>query len=566
MRMDNIKKWNNRKIFVALLIIWFLVNIAQALLTEIISDEAYYSLYGKFLAWGYFDHPPMVALIIKLSSILFNGNLGVRFMTVFLQLGTLLLTWKVIDDKHKNEQSNVLYFFLISASMTMFSAYGFITTPDAPLLFFTALFLFGYKGFLKDEKWETVIILSISMAGLVYSKYQAVMVLGLVVLSNLRILKSWRFWIAGLSAIIILYPHIAWQITNDFPSFRFHLIDRSEGFKWVYFFEYLPNQMVVFNPFILGAVIYILIKYKPTDLFIRALYFLIVGFIGFFWITSVRGHVEPHWTVACSTPVIILLISNIKNDNGLSKYIKYLIAPSFILILLTRILLLTNLPLMDRLGMNGKREKFEFIESVTKDLPVVFLSSFQSPAMFSYFTGKEAFPVSTLYTRQTQYDIWQFERQYLNKPVFIAYSHSSKAKSYVKGEYTFTGYKTDSLQTTNRLKIDFEMPSNQFRAGDTVNFTFTINNPCDYDIDFNHSQFPVQVVTAYIKGKENYIQSVVLSEPIAVIKKGQSVQRKIKTTVPDLTEGMYNFGITLQTDLGPTLNCTFVKIKILDHD
>ena len=98
----------------------------------------------------------------------------------------------------------------------------------------------------------------------------------------------------------------------------------------------------------------------------------------------------------------------------------YFIAPSLVLILITRILLITNIPLMTKSGMNGKREKYEFIESVSKDLPVVFLSSFQGPSLFSYFTGKEAFPVSTLFTRQTQYDIWQFEKKYLNKPVFIA--------------------------------------------------------------------------------------------------------------------------------------------------
>ncbi len=249
---DKIIKWDNRKLFISLLIVWFILNIIQSLLTEVISDEAYYFLYGKFLAWGYYDHPPMVALMIKLSSILFNGNLGIRFMTVLLQLGTLVLTWKVIEES-KYEQSGVLYFFLISASMTMFSAYGFITTPDSSLLFFTALFLYGYKGFLGERSWKMVFILSISMAGLVYSKYQAVLVIGFVVLSNLKILRSWRFWIAGISAIILLSPHIAWQVTNDFPSFKFHLVQRAEDFKWTFFLEYLPNQMVIFNPFILGA-------------------------------------------------------------------------------------------------------------------------------------------------------------------------------------------------------------------------------------------------------------------------------------------------------------------------
>lgn len=562
---EKIIKGDTRKLFFSLLTLWFIVNIIQSILTEVISDEAYYSLYGKFLAWGYFDHPPMVAVMIKLSSILFDGNLGIRFMTVILQLGTLLLTWKVIDES-KYEQSGVLYFFLISASMTMFTAYGFITTPDASLLFFTALFLYGYKGFLGRRSWKMVFILSISMAGLVYSKYQAVLVIGFVVLSNLKILKSWRFWIAGISAIIFLSPHIAWQVTNDFPSFRFHLVERAEEFKWIYFLEYLPNQMVIFNPFVLGAIIYVLIKSKFPDLFIRSLFFLIIGFLGFFWITSLRGHVEPHWTVACSGPIIVLLVNSIKNDKGLRKYVNYFVAPSLVLILITRILLITNIPLMTKSGMNGKREKYEFIESVSKDLPVVFLSSFQGPSLFSYFTGKEAFPVSTLFTRQTQYDIWKFEKKYLNKPVFLAYSRSPHSTLYKKDAFTFTGYRTDSLQTTNRLKIAFDMPPDQVSAGDTLKLAFTINNPCDYDIDFNHSQFPVRVFAAYLKGKVTHIHPVELSGSIGIIKKGQSVQRKIKTAVPDISEGKYQFGITLQTDLGPTLNCPFVKIKIIDHD
>jgi hypothetical protein len=171
-----------------------------------------------------------------------------------------------------------------------------------------------------------------------------------------------------------------------------------------------------------------------------------------------------------------------------------------------------------------------------------------------------------LFTRQTQYDIWQFEKKYHNKPVFIAYSRSPHSTLYEKDRITFTGYKTDSLQTTNRLKIAYDFPSDHISEGDTLNIAFTIKNPCDYDIDFNHSQFPVEVYAAYLKGKETHIQPVELSEPIDVIQKGQSVQRKIKTVVPDISEGIYQFGITLQTDLGPTLNSPFVKIKISDHD
>ena len=129
-----------KKVFSLLLAIWFVINLLQAAFTGMSNDESYYALWGKHLAWGYFDHPPMVAVFNFLSSLLFNGNLGVRFITVLAQIGTLLLTWRIIDEKEANSRKVVL-FFISAASLVMFAALGFITTPDAPLLFFTAFFL-----------------------------------------------------------------------------------------------------------------------------------------------------------------------------------------------------------------------------------------------------------------------------------------------------------------------------------------------------------------------------------------------------------------------------------------
>jgi 4-amino-4-deoxy-L-arabinose transferase-like glycosyltransferase len=252
-------KWNYKTIFLSLLAAWFLINIVQAVFTEVLEDEAYYFLYGKNLAWGYFDHPPMVALLVKISSLFFNGNLGVRFMTVLLQLGTLILTWKIIGIKDPKPATVILY-FVIAASLVMLSAYGFITAPDVPLLFFTALFLYAYKRFLDNQNWAVVFVLSLSMAGLVYSKYQAMLVIGFVVLSNLQVLKIYKFWIAGMIAVILLAPHIYWQIDHSLPSLRYHLIDRSGSFRWTWFLEYIPNQMAVFNPFTLGAVSSVMVK------------------------------------------------------------------------------------------------------------------------------------------------------------------------------------------------------------------------------------------------------------------------------------------------------------------
>jgi hypothetical protein len=448
----------------------------------------------------------------------------------------------------------------------MFSAYGVITSPDAPLLFFTALFLFAYKKFIGNQDWSSTLLLAVSMAGLVYSKYQAVLVIGFVILSNFRLLREFRFWLAGILALVLLTPHIYWQISNGFPSLQYHLIDRSAGFNWKYLIEYLPNQMAVFNPFTLGAAIYVLLKFKPSDEFNRSNYFQIIGFIGFFWITSFRGHVEPHWTVACSVPIILLLTEKSAENPSLFRYIRMFLLPMIFLMLVLRILLLTDFPFVKTTGFSGKREKFENIGSVAKELPVIYAGSFQKPSLYQFFTGNEATVISSVYSRQTQFDIWQFERKYHNKPVFVCINVEGISQVYGSGPLQFSGFIADSLQTVNRIKIKYDLVEDTYQTGDSVMISFTLQNTYEYDIDFNHHAFPASVCMVLIKGKKIYVQDVSLSEPVAIINGGKTIERSLTAVIPQLPDGDYSFGICLNSFFDPSPNSRFTKITIKNYD
>lgn len=69
--MTKDKRFNCRFYLCCGLFIWFIINLLQGVFTEIQEDEAYYALYGEHLAWGYFDHPPMVGLMTFLSGLHF---------------------------------------------------------------------------------------------------------------------------------------------------------------------------------------------------------------------------------------------------------------------------------------------------------------------------------------------------------------------------------------------------------------------------------------------------------------------------------------------------------------
>jgi len=569
------------------LFIWFVINLLQGIFTEIQEDEAYYALYGEHLAWGYFDHPPMVGLMTFLSSIFFSGSLGVRFFTIIASCLSLWVMWliangrpfdrlrdlngikaKVVEPVETPTSKNIVLFFTIACSIVMFNIYGFVTTPDASLILFSALFLLVYQHYLAEKSWKNAILMGLFMALMIYSKYHAFLLLGLIVLSNLKLLKDGKFYVACLVALALLAPHILWQVSNDFPSFKYHLAGRNEAFKWSYFLEYLPNQLLIFNPFTFGAVVYVLIKRKKTSLppidssyhtspprndmngklvFERGLRFILVGFFFFFWLMSFRGHVEPHWTIVCVIPVVVLVYRKALVDEKLRRYIKFFILPSLLLVLAFRILLLT--PLADRYGYHGKEQYYKAIEQVAGDRPMVFRGSFQQPALYHYFTGKESSTLQCYYDRMTQYDLWQFDKAWIGKPVFVCGPVNGRSETYQVGDVEIEGFLCDDFSSANRLVTTFNITNAGdekipvFHYGDTIRIDFSIYNPCEAAIDFQHKDFAKSIKAHYLPGDAF---SYCFYEKITEIRPRSTYQGYLYTIVNEeigLGKHRFNLGI-----------------------
>ena len=154
MAMTKDKIFNWRFCLCCGLFIWFVINLLQGIFTGIQEDEAYYALYGEHLAWGYFDHPPMVGLMTFLGSLFFSGNLGVRFFTIIASCLSLWVMWEIADQVSNDaKKKGPVLFFVLAFSIIMFNIYGFVTTPDASLILFSALFLLTYQRYLVQETW-----------------------------------------------------------------------------------------------------------------------------------------------------------------------------------------------------------------------------------------------------------------------------------------------------------------------------------------------------------------------------------------------------------------------------
>lgn len=581
-------KFNWRFCLCCGLFVWFVVNLLQGIFTEIQEDEAYYHLWGEHLAWGYFDHPPMVALMTFLSSKLFSGTLGVRFFTIIASCLSMFVIWKIASFNclPQNDNSRLpqcdsptifdatLLFFTLAFSIVMFNIYGFVATPDAALILFSALFLLIYQRYLADQSWKNALLMGLTMALMVYSKYHAFLLLGLIVLSNLKLLKDGKFYMACLLALALLTPHILWQINADFPSFRYHLSGRSEAFRWSYFFEYLPNQLLVFNPFTFGAVVYVLFQHKswiassyllamtphlglrviaskakqstektPNQTFERGLKFILIGFFFFFWLMAFRGHVEPHWTIVSMIPTVVLVYRKALIDEKLRRYIKRFVMPSLLLIVAFRIALLT--PLAARFGFSDKERQYETIAKAAGDNPVVFQGSFQKPALYHYFTGKPSSTLRSYYDRKTQYDLWQFDKDWIGKTVFVNGHLEGLSRHYHGDGVEVEGYLCDDFSTANRLVTTFEITNAnaamEFHLGDTLRIDFAIHNPCNAPIDFLRKDFRMVIKAHYLPGDA---YSYCSYQKFGVIEPHSTYRGQMYTVVSsDLALGKYTFNL-----------------------
>ena len=421
---------------------WLLLALAQAASTELIADEAYYWVYSRFPAWGYFDHPPMIAFIIKSGYAIFHNELGVRLICALLSTFTILITESL------TERKNPFLFYTIVLSIGVLQIAGFLAVPDTPLLFFTALFFYTYRSFIKNTNWKNTLLLAIAISLLFYTKYHGLLIVLFTFLSNIKLFTRWQTWLAGLFVLILYAPHLLWQWDHDWVSIRYHLFESNvNAYKFSYTTDYLLGQILLSGPlagFILLPAAFI---YKVKNQTEKALKFTLISVYLIFLVSSFRGKVEVNWTMPALIPLIILSHQFIIDKISWIKPLRIIAFVSLLLIIAARIYLVVDIgPDNSLKGRFHNKDWAKTIADKTGDVPVVFYNSYQRASLFWFYSGKPSHSHNSYSDRKSNYNFWPTESNLLGKKVFIAdiygintFSDSAKTK---KG---WVGFSYDSM-------------------------------------------------------------------------------------------------------------------------
>ena len=414
MKIPSLLRTHHKAVFY---ISWLIINLIQAAYTGLLDDEAYYWVYSRFLDWGYFDHPPMIAVLIKAGYSIFPNELGVRLFIVLMSTATLWMIQELVGPR------NSKLFYLIAASMFLLQIGSIIAVPDLPLMFFIALFFLIYQRFLARADLLTTITLGIIISAMLYSKYHAVLVIFFTLISNPRLLLRWQTWLAAFIGLALFMPHIWWQYEHGFPSVKYHLIERNSTiYQSSFTTEYITGQFLLAGPLIGWLLIWAAFAYKPIDLFEKALKWSLTGIYLLFFVATFKGRSEANWTVPAFVGLIVLANKYLQQKPRLSVWVSRLAIPALVLIFAVRIYMIADIkpsPLVKKDEFHKTKEWAWTIHEKAKGMPVVFMSSYQRASQYWFYTGDTSYALNSVFYRRNNYNFWPLEKRLQNKKVFV---------------------------------------------------------------------------------------------------------------------------------------------------
>ncbi|KZD21940.1 glycosyltransferase family 39 protein [Tardiphaga robiniae] len=283
-----------------------LLRLAAAAWTPLTFDEAYYWMWSKHLAGGYYDHPPMVAVVIRLGTMIAGDTeFGVRVVSVMLALPMSWAVYRTAELLFGGQRIATTAVILLNA--TMITSVGLmIVTPDAPVLVASSFVLLTLAQVLATGQGAWWLAVGVAIGVALLSKYTALffgpaILIWLIAVPKMRrwLISPWPY-LGGLVALAVFSPVLFWNAEHGWVSFIKQLgRARIDHFNPAFIAELIPTQFAFATPlvFILGVMgLYALAVRKPgawpARVLLNAMFWVIVLYFGWH---ALHSRVEANW-------------------------------------------------------------------------------------------------------------------------------------------------------------------------------------------------------------------------------------------------------------------------------
>ena len=254
-----------RTLLVAVVAYAYVLRLIYCAQVELLPEETYYWNYSRHLDFGYLDHPPMVAWLIRLGTLLFGDTqFGVRFGALCCGVAASIFVYRLT--RNLFDEASALLALVLVQTLPFFFFSGLLMTPDAPLVVMWAASLYFLERALVAGRAAAWPWAGLCMGLGLLSKY-TIGLLGLSALLFVLLDSSSRRWlrrregyVAVLIAAAVFAPVIVWNAQHEWASFAFQTSRRLAERPRFSLHKLLGAAIVLVTPTGLAAV---------TDVFLR---------------------------------------------------------------------------------------------------------------------------------------------------------------------------------------------------------------------------------------------------------------------------------------------------------
>jgi 4-amino-4-deoxy-L-arabinose transferase-like glycosyltransferase len=194
------------------------------------NGEAYYYSWSKFLDWSYYDHPPLLAWVVRLTTALGTSPATVRLGPVLAAGITGYLLYRLAERWFTPRAA--FFALVVFTALPVFLFSSFVVNPEALLAPLWIGFLLTIDG-MRDRDEPVRPLLAGLLLGLAFlSKYTAVLLVPatLIYVASSVPMRRWvkrpSFYAGGAVALALAMPVLVWNQTRGWPSVRLHLVER----------------------------------------------------------------------------------------------------------------------------------------------------------------------------------------------------------------------------------------------------------------------------------------------------------------------------------------------------
>ncbi len=406
-------------------------------------DEAYYWVWSQRMQWSYFDHPPLIACLIRPFTELFGNNIAaIRIPAVVTWLVSCWLAWLFAWRIYRQQRVAALA-VLVWSSLPIVQAGFHVVTPDIPLILFAWLSYYFCWRAVTSRSTRCWLLAGICAGLALLGKYPAILLLGTVFIALLfssegrRELFSRGPWLAAAVAALLFFPVVLWNYQHDWISFAFqfgHGVQQQITAPWRLFSLFLGGQLGVVLPWTFVAMVYASLRTSrwglPAGSF--SVHLLVTGFwlpLLLFGVAGLSAEAEANWPLLAYLPGSLLLAGALnrwlypdgKQRNGL---VAIVIAAYLVSLLLVNTIRFpwwleyagVQLP-PQRTQISqtyGWPEVGQEVERLLAANPQghrckVVGASHQEAAMLALLLGNAGRAVASPHARISQYTLWQQE-------------------------------------------------------------------------------------------------------------------------------------------------------------